>query len=133
MSHALNAIGEPAKTEEQRREAKRAALVRNTMYAVALITCIWITVDVLQAIPWDTRLPDSGRRGGDGPTAPYRLIMPLVVMMMLWWVFRRRPLRTGKYARVRRYVLGAVVPVLVVVGQIWNRQALMAEAGVLPG
>lgn len=133
MSHDLKPIGKPAETEEQQREAKRAALVRNTMYAVALTICIWNTVDVLQAIPWDTRLPNGGRRGRDGPTAPYRLIMPLAVVTMIWWVFRRRPLRTGKYARVRRYLLGAVVPVLVVVGHISTRQALLAEAGVLPG
>lgn len=136
MSHSQELGGAPSEVAGKKitdaRSAKRAALIRDVLYALALVICIGLTAYVLHNVPSDTRLPFSGRRGVDELSVPYAMIMPSVVMVMIWWVGKRRPLRPGKSALVRKYVFSALIPLAVVTGQVETVRMLI-EIGALGG
>lgn len=134
MRHSEQSSGSRVRVLERhsdavRRSLKKAVLVRDFYYAVALLMCIGLTVHVFQNVPLDTVLPGSGRRGSNGNRVPYVMCMPPIVAVMIWRVFRRRPLRQGKNALVRRYVLAGVIPALLVVGQAGVAHSLFEAAG----
>ena len=137
MSHSLDAGGAPSEVAGKQaaadpRSAKKATLVRDVLYALALLLCIGLAVYVFQNVPLDTRLPNNGRRGREGTPVPYAMLMPPVVMMIIWWVGRRRPLRPGKSGLIRRYVFAALIPLAAVTGQALAVRSLI-EVGALGG
>lgn len=93
---------------------------------------VGIAVHVFQNVPLDTVMPGSGGRGSNGNRVPFVMCMPPMVAVMLWWVFRRRPLSQGKSALVRRYDLSGVIPVLLVICQVGTAQSLF-DAAALTG
>lgn len=117
-------------SDAERRSLKKAALVRDVLYALALLSCIGLAVYVFQNVALDTRLPTNGRRGREGTPVPYAMLMPPAVMMVIWWVGRRRPLRPGKSGLVRRYVFAALIPLAAVTGQVLAVRSLI-EVGAI--
>lgn len=117
-------------SDAERRSLKKAALVRDVLYTLALLSCIGLAVYVFQNVPLDTRLPTNGRRGREGTPVPYAMLMPPAVMMIIWWVGRRRPLRPGKSGLVRRYVFAALIPLAAVTGQALAVRSLI-EVGAI--
>ncbi|UWX98515.1 hypothetical protein N2K95_07690 [Arthrobacter zhaoxinii] len=137
MSHSLESGGAPSEVAEKQitadaRSAKKAALIRDVLYALALLICVGLTVYVLQNVPSGTRLPFSGRRGVDEISVPYAMIMPSVVMVLIWWIGKRRPLRPGKAALIRKYVFSTLIPLVVVAGQLETARKLI-DIGALGG
>lgn len=135
MSHSFDSSGAPSQVAGKQitadtRSAKKATLVRDVLYALALLACIGLAAYVFQNVPLDARLPNNGRRGREGTPVPYAMLMPPAVMMIIWWVGRRRPLRPGKSGLVRRYVFAALIPLAAVTGQVLAVRSLI-EVGAI--
>lgn len=137
MSHSKKSSGRHARALEglsdaEQRLAKQTFLLRNILFAIAVMCCLGVAVYVLQSIPLDTELPNSGRRRSLGDSAPFVLGVPPVVLILIWWAGRNHP-KQERSTPVRRYVLPFVFPVAAVVGQVIMAKELLVAGGALPG
>lgn len=137
MSHSKESSGRRVRVLEglsdaERRSAKQTALLRNIVFSIAVLCCLGIAVYVLQSIPLDTVLPNSGRRGRKGDTAPFVLGIPPVLLAMIWWAGRNHS-KQERSAPVRKYVLPVVFPLAAVVGQAIMAKELLVAGGALSG
>lgn len=137
MSHSKESSGEHVSALEglsdtERRFAKQTVLLRNILFAIAVLCCLAVAVYVLQSIPLDTVLPNSRRRGNIGNTAPFVLGIPPVLLVMIWWAGKNHP-KQERSTPVRRYVLPFVFPLAAVVGQVIMAKDLLVAGGALPG
>lgn len=137
MSHSTEPSGGHVRAVEglsdaERRSAKQTVLLRNIAFAIAVLCCLGVAVYVLQNIPLDTVLPNSGRRGSNENSAPFVLGIPPVVLVLIWWAGRNHPTQE-RSTPVRRYVLPYVFPLVAVVGQVILAKDLLVAGGALPG
>lgn len=123
-------------TEQDLVLGKRAVRIILVICPVVIVALLVIAVYVYQSVPLDTRLPYGGRGGRSGRGIP----MPIAVMLCfifpyMWWRTLRKPnahhMRKG--SRGMLYLGAALMLPGAIIGQLIIAQALLVEAGVLPG
>ena len=123
-------------TEQDLVLGKRVVRIIFFLCLVAFLALLVIAVYVYQSVPLDTRMPYDGRGGRSGRGIP----MPIAVMIcfifpFVWWRALRKPNahHIGKGTRVTVYIGASVMLPGAILGQLVIAQALLVEAGVLPG
>lgn len=115
---------------------KRVVRIVFILCLVAFVALVVIAVYMYQSVPLDTRMPYDGRGGRSGRGIP----MPIAVMIcfifpFVWWRALRKPNahQIGKGTRVTVCIGASVMLPGAILGQLVIAQALLVEAGVLPG
>ncbi|WP_434994185.1 hypothetical protein [Arthrobacter sp. Ld5] len=97
-------------TAEDLRLGKKASRSIDIACVVAFAACVAIAAFVFLNVPWDTRMPYSGRFGRNGIIAPIALF-PTLVVLFGFWRSGKKPdahhMRKG--SRVGSYVLGTAI------------------------
>ena len=135
MSHSTESSGghiQSLEGLEERRYVKQTVILRNVVFAIGVLCCLAIAGYVLQNIPLDTVLPNSGRRGSKENPAAFVLGVPPVLLVLIWWAGRNHP-KQERSTPVRRYVLPVVFPLMAVVGELILAKELLVAGGALPG
>jgi hypothetical protein len=97
---------------------KRAVRLKTIACVIAFLACLGIAVFVLSSVPWDARMPYSGRFGRNGIPAPIAMLPCLLVLFGFWRTGRKPDAHhMGKGSRVGYYILAPVIIVGCVLGQ----------------
>jgi hypothetical protein len=119
-------------TEEDLRISKKAVTIKTVFCGIAFLVSLGIAVFVLINVPWDTRMPYSGRFGRNGIMAPIALFAcPLVLFG--FWLSGRQPTahHMGKGSRIGYYILAPAIIAACVRGEWILAEAILIQAGFL--
>lgn len=108
----------------------------NIICVVAFLTCVAIAVFVLFSVPLETKLPYTGKynRSGDGMPMPIALLLALIFLFIFWRSGRKPDAHhMAKGSRVGLYILGTILVVGSVIGQIVIAKSILVEGGYLTG
>lgn len=121
-------------TPEDLELGKKAVKFVSVLSMIALVVALGITFYVFMSVPWDTRLPYSGRFGRNGLPMPFVMMLCLVLLIMFWRIGKKPTAHhMGKASRGAYYIL----PPMMILGVVWGQWVLAAsilvEGGALPG
>ena len=121
-------------TPEDLELGRRAVKFVRILSAIALVAAVGITLYVFMSVPWETRLPYSGRFGRNGLSMQVAMAMCLAAQFIFWRISKSPTAHhMGKTSRVACYIL----PPLMIAGAVWGQWILavsiLVEGGALPG
>ncbi|WP_394251282.1 hypothetical protein [Arthrobacter pityocampae] len=119
-------------TEEDLRLGRKASKTMDRLCVIALVACLAMAAFVLINVPWDTRMPYSGRFGRNGIPAPVALIPALIVLFGFWRSGKKSDshhMRKG--SRVGMYIAGGTIVLACVFFQWRFAEAILIEGGFL--
>ena len=119
-------------TEEDLRLGRKASRTMDRFCVVALIACLGMAAFVFTNVPWDTRMPYSGRFGRDGIPAPIAML-PALIVLLGFWRSGKKPdahhMRKG--SRVGMYIVGSAIVAACVFFQWQFAEAILVQGGFL--
>lgn len=121
-------------TEEDLQLGKRAVKLKTIACLIAFVACLGIAVFVLSSVPWDTRMPYTGRFGRNGIPAPIAML-PCLLVLLGFWRSGKKPdaHHMGKGSRIGYFILAPAIIIACVFGQWILAEAILIEGGFLPG
>jgi hypothetical protein len=116
-------------TEKDLQISKKAVTIKTVFCGIAFLVSLGIAVFVLINVPWDTRMPYSGRNGIVAPIA----LLPCPLVLFGFWLSGEQPAahHMGKGSRIGYYILAPAIIVACVWGEWILAEAILIEAGFL--
>ena len=108
----------------------------NIICVVAFLICVAIALFVLFSVPLETKLPYTGKynRSDDSMPIPIALLLALIFLFIFWRSGRKPDAHhMAKGSRVGLYILGTILVVGSVIGQIVIAKSILVEGGYLTG
>lgn len=112
---------ENAFSEEDLRLGRKAAKTMEHSALAALVIVVGIAAFTMVSVPWDTKLPYSGKYGRNGLAMQVALFGPALLLFGLWRAGRKSDAhRMRRGSRGVSYVVGS----LLIAGCLWGEWVL---------